>query len=1155
VADIFISYAQEDRAWAEDFARALESHGWTVWWDPRIVIGEPFDEAIERELAAARCAVVIWSRASVHSRWVRSEAAAAEKRGILVPIAIDDAQPPLGYDRLQTANLAEWKRDAVHADFDRCATAIATILDKPPAAPAASPRRRMHRLVPAVIALLVLPALAVAWLHTDAWRRLLLRRTITRMTITTGVAPASRFAASPEPSPARAIAAAVTQTDISDAAAEVLRRAEDCPNERVQATAFVHVIGGAPDKAVEALTEACAKTRDGSVRSDLAAARYEAAVAGKHEHELVQALVAADSALQANASLPAARFNRALITESMGLVDYALRAWGNFLSVDGKSAWSEIARKRMSALQQTRDDWETAREAMLKAIADGDGATIREIVRKHPQDARRYGEQEILGQWGETIGEREVAEKKLGIARAIGDALRDTTRESMLADAVTEIDRASREGTVARLAAGHIAYWRGTDAPDLPGQLALARMLAKQRASPLVEHSEPEAAVRSFEELLSRERAEFPSHRAFIAELHLSIALSRGAQSRWSEAIVDAMEARRIFTLIGENGNAGAADAFIAGIFDYLGDPDRAWRHRVPALRLASAAPDKRRLLATLDSASRTELRARHWAEAISLMNVEAELAATFDSGDVLAAVIARRGRARLRQGDLDGARLDVQAARAISQIHNVDLDHTEAVLVRDRSPERSVELLTRAIALARTTQPGELPELLHERASSLQRSGSSAAVEEDLRAGIAKIEHSMQSFQEPESRAALLDLRETLVSELMRLLLSGQRVEDAFELAEYANELAIHDGATPTTFERAKTLEQLQRSLATDTALVAFYPLPEKLIVFRVDARSLSVSSTNVSRQQVESASREMLAAMQEHDAGSMRRSAAALHNLLFGGVDLSNAVRLIIVANDVLQLIPFAALYDQSTGRYLIEQVSISIAPSASLFLATAEHDRELRRHAGSTSITVVGDPDVREPNFARLPGSRLEAEQVASLYPHATLLTGAAATEERFVSTLERSQIVHFAGYAVSNATRPEMSRLMLTPSSKADGSLYASEIAALHLDGTRLVVLSACNTLPAESGARRKPGIAASFLLAGVPTVVAALGNVADVTAAQFATRLQASIARGASPADAARIAQLEMLQSQNPGRRDPSSWGMFEVLGGNAADIR
>jgi hypothetical protein len=46
-----------------------------VWWDRKSAAGQAFDEAIERELEAAKCIIVLWSQASIDSEWVKNEAA------------------------------------------------------------------------------------------------------------------------------------------------------------------------------------------------------------------------------------------------------------------------------------------------------------------------------------------------------------------------------------------------------------------------------------------------------------------------------------------------------------------------------------------------------------------------------------------------------------------------------------------------------------------------------------------------------------------------------------------------------------------------------------------------------------------------------------------------------------------------------------------------------------------------------------------------------------------------------------------------------------------------------------------------------------------------------------------------------------------------
>lgn len=115
--DVFVSYASEDRDRAGQVARALEESGLSVWWDRKIVTGETFDQTIERQLESARSVVVLWSSASVVSEWVKSEAAVAAERQVLVPALIDDVKIPLEFRRRQTANLIDWGGDPAHEGF------------------------------------------------------------------------------------------------------------------------------------------------------------------------------------------------------------------------------------------------------------------------------------------------------------------------------------------------------------------------------------------------------------------------------------------------------------------------------------------------------------------------------------------------------------------------------------------------------------------------------------------------------------------------------------------------------------------------------------------------------------------------------------------------------------------------------------------------------------------------------------------------------------------------------------------------------------------------------------------------------------------------------------------------------------------------------
>ena len=112
MTDIFLSYNREDQPRAKLFAEAFDAHGFKVWWDVGLRTGEAYDEVTETALRNAKAVVVLWSKKSVQSRWVRAEATLADRNKTLVPCMIEPCERPIMFELTQTAELSHWQGDA-----------------------------------------------------------------------------------------------------------------------------------------------------------------------------------------------------------------------------------------------------------------------------------------------------------------------------------------------------------------------------------------------------------------------------------------------------------------------------------------------------------------------------------------------------------------------------------------------------------------------------------------------------------------------------------------------------------------------------------------------------------------------------------------------------------------------------------------------------------------------------------------------------------------------------------------------------------------------------------------------------------------------------------------------------------------------------------
>ncbi len=128
-ADVFLSYSRDDQKTALPIIAALESAGYSVWWDGLLGGGERFANTTEQALENARAVVVLWSRTSLSSHWVHDEATRGRDRGCLVPLSIDGSDPPLGFRQFQVIDVSGNKARVNSPEMQKLVLAVAALHD------------------------------------------------------------------------------------------------------------------------------------------------------------------------------------------------------------------------------------------------------------------------------------------------------------------------------------------------------------------------------------------------------------------------------------------------------------------------------------------------------------------------------------------------------------------------------------------------------------------------------------------------------------------------------------------------------------------------------------------------------------------------------------------------------------------------------------------------------------------------------------------------------------------------------------------------------------------------------------------------------------------------------------------------------------------
>lgn len=238
-----------------------------------------------------------------------------------------------------------------------------------------------------------------------------------------------------------------------------------------------------------------------------------------------------------------------------------------------------------------------------------------------------------------------------------------------------------------------------------------------------------------------------------------------------------------------------------------------------------------------------------------------------------------------------------------------------------------------------------------------------------------------------------------------------------------------------------------------------------------------------------------------------------------------------LVVQADGALRDVPFAALLDRGSRRYVLESVVVHHLG-----------DERPRTDRTTRPAVIAGATTASQDGLAALPAAARELRTVAAGYGQSQVIGDRAA----LLSALPSGGVFHFAGHAVPNAAHPERSMLVLTGQGGGPpAGVTAGDIARLRLSGLQLAVLNGCDTAATDARAGGSAaGLAAAFLDAGASSVVATLWSVDDEEATSVSLQLHENWRAGAGAAAATRHAQLALMQRH---RDRPWTWAAFVTM--------
>jgi CHAT domain-containing protein len=355
----------------------------------------------------------------------------------------------------------------------------------------------------------------------------------------------------------------------------------------------------------------------------------------------------------------------------------------------------------------------------------------------------------------------------------------------------------------------------------------------------------------------------------------------------------------------------------------------------------------------------------------------------------------------------------------------------------------------------------------------------------------------------------------------------------------------------------QAVRLDEVRAALEPDEVLLEYLLTPDRLLVFVVTASGLRTLQSEIDGATLTQRAR-LLRDLWGVRSDNWRQgiaAAGALHRTLIAPVRdagaFRGAKRILIVPHGMLGQVPFAALQDEVSGRFLAQDFAVVNLPSAAALSV-------LRERLPATGGDLVSGQGFA-PFPTELPATEPEVRAFRSSLPGVAIKTGTRATESAVRRALAGSGVVHVATHGILNVNNPMFSRIELSrsPDSGDDGRLEVHEILGMAIRSP-LVFFSGCETGAAlewtDDPVRGTADLtlAQAVLAAGATNVIMTLWRIEDAGAAVFAGRFYRNLG-GMPVADAFAAAQREM--AADPRYTSPYYWAGYTLSGAGRLDAQ